>query len=73
MKKINRLKNLLVEKEKTNVWLASQLGVNSTTVSKWCTNSSQPDILMLLRIAQLLDVKVRSFYDEDVANQYDVW
>ena len=73
MKKINRLKNLLVEKEKTNVWLASKLGVNSTTVSKWCTNSSQPDILMLLRIAQLLDVKVRSFYDEDVANQYDVW
>ncbi|MDE6696914.1 MAG: helix-turn-helix domain-containing protein [Muribaculaceae bacterium] len=73
MEKINRLKNLLVEKEKTNVWLASQLGVNSTTISKWCTNSSQPDILMLLRIAQLLDVKIRSFYDEDVANQYDVW
>lgn len=73
MKKINRLKNLLVEKEKTNVWLASQLGVNSTTVSKWCTNSSQPDILMLLRIAQLLEIKVRSFYDDDVANQYDVW
>lgn len=73
MKKINRLKNLLVEKEKTNVWLASQLGVNSTTVSKWCTNSSQPDILMLLRIAQLLEIKVRSFYDDDIANQYDVW
>lgn len=73
MQKINRLKNLLVEKDKTNVWLASQLGVNSTTVSKWCTNSSQPDILMLLRIAQLLEIKVRSFYDDDVANQYDVW
>ncbi|WP_368408521.1 helix-turn-helix transcriptional regulator, partial [uncultured Duncaniella sp.] len=73
MAKINRLKSILVEKNLTNLWLASQLGVNSTTVSKWCTNSSQPDILMILRIAQLLDIGIKDFYDERIVDQYEVW
>ena len=73
MAKINRLKSILVEKNLTNLWLASQLGVNSTTVSKWCTSSSQPDILMILRIAQLLDIGIKEFYDERIVDKYEVW
>lgn len=73
MAKINRLKSILAEKNRTNLWLASKLDVNPTTVSKWCTNSSQPDILMVLRISQLLDIGIREFYDEELACQYQVW
>ena len=43
MEDLNRLKLVLVEKKKTNKWLSEKLGVNTTTVSKWCTNTSQPD------------------------------
>lgn len=49
MRDINRLKILLAEKKKTNKWLCEQLGVNPTTVSKWCTNSSQPSLEMVLK------------------------
>ena len=47
---INRLKLILVEKKKTSKWLADELGVNPSTVSKWCTNSSQPDLATVLKI-----------------------
>lgn len=73
MAKINRLKSILAEKNRTNLWLASQLDVNPTTVSKWCTNSSQPDIMMVLRIAQLLDVGVKDFYNEKIVEKFEVW
>ena len=55
---INRLKVVLVENKKTNKWLCEQLGVNPSTVSKWCTNSSQPDLQTLVKIARLLEVTV---------------
>ena len=42
-KDLNRLKLMLVEKKRTGTWLAEQLGVNPTTVSKWCTNTAQPN------------------------------
>ena len=48
---INRLKVVLAEKKRTNKWLCKQLNVNPSTVSKWCTNSSQPDLPTLVRIA----------------------
>lgn len=73
MAKLNLLKSILAEKNRTNLWLASQLDVNPTTVSKWCTNSSQPDILMILKIAQLLDIEVKNFYDEEIVERYEVW
>jgi len=44
MEDINRLKLLLVEKKKTSKWLSEQLGITPSTVSKWCTNTSQPDL-----------------------------
>ena len=56
MEDINRIKVVLVEKKRTNKWLAEQLGKNQTTVSKWCTNTCQPDIGNLIKIAKLLDV-----------------
>ena len=58
-KEINRLKAVLAEAGKTNLWLAEQLGVNPTTVSKWCTNTCQPDLYTLSRIAELLNVSRR--------------
>lgn len=58
-KDINRLKVVLAEKKKTNKWLAEQLGVAPSTVSKWCTNVCQPSLETLLLIADNLEVKVQ--------------
>ncbi len=55
---INRLKVVLAEKKRTNKWLCERLGVNPSTVSKWCTNSSQPDLSTLVKIATLLGVDI---------------
>ena len=62
MEDINRIKVVLAEKKRTNKWLAEQLGVNPTTVSKWCTNSSQPDLGTILKIADLLEVDIRELF-----------
>ena len=59
MEDINRIKVVLVEKKKTSKWLSAQLGVTPSTVSKWCTNSSQPDLNTLLKIADCLEVDLR--------------
>ena len=59
MEDVNRIKLVLVEKKRTNKWLSEQMGVNPSTVSKWCTNTSQPDITSLLRIADLLEVDIK--------------
>ena len=63
MQDINCLKLVLVEQKKTSKWLSEELGVNPSTVSKWCTNSSQPDIETLARISKLLNVKVDELYN----------
>ena len=52
---LNRLKVVLAER-KTNKWLAEQLGKDQGTISKWCTNTSQPDLANLMKIAELLNV-----------------
>lgn len=57
-KDINRLKVVLAEKKKTNRWLANQLGKDEGTVSKWCTNTMQPNLETLRETAMLLDVNV---------------
>lgn len=56
---INRLKVVLAERKKTNKWLAEQLGKDPATVSKWCTNTSQPGLETLLEIAKCLNVDVK--------------
>lgn len=58
-KKLNRLKLVLVEKNKTGVWLAEQLGVSYVTVSKWCSNITQPTLPTIDRIAELLECEKR--------------
>ena len=55
---INRIKVVLAEKNRSNKWLAEQLGKNPATVSKWCTNSAQPGAGTLIDIARALDVEV---------------
>ena len=56
---INRLKVVLVEKKRTNKWLSEQVGKDPATVSKWCTNTMQPNLETLVAIAKALDVDVK--------------
>ena len=58
-KDINRIKVVLVEKKRTNKWLAEQLGKDPATVSKWCTNTTQPTLETLSEIANILKVDIR--------------
>ena len=58
-KDLNRLKVILVEKKKSNLWLSRELGCSPSTVSKWCTNSSQPPLETLIKITKLLDVDIK--------------
>lgn len=55
-KDLNRIKVMLAEKKKTSKWLAEQLGKNPATISRWCTNVSQPDLDMLIKIAEVLEI-----------------
>jgi putative transcriptional regulator len=55
----NRIKAVLAEKGKANLWLAETLGKNKATVSKWCTNETQPSVETLFQIAKALNVDVR--------------
>ena len=56
---INRLKVVLAEKKRTNKWLSEQVGKDPATVSKWCTNTMQPNLETLVAIAKALDVEVK--------------
>lgn len=58
-KDINRLKVVLAEKKRTNKWLAEQLGKDPGTVSKWCTNTMQPNLETLVEIAKVLEVEIK--------------
>ena len=62
MEDVNRIKLVLVEKKRTSKWLAEQLGVNPSTVSKWCTNTSQPDLACIVKISDLLNVDIRELF-----------
>lgn len=57
-KDLNRLKVVLAEKKRTNKWLAEKLGKDPATVSKWCTNSAQPNLENLMESAKCLEVDV---------------
>ena len=64
MQDVNRLKLVLVEQKKTSKWLSEELGVSQSTVSKWCTNSSQPDIETLAKISKLLNVGLEELFNK---------
>lgn len=57
-KHLNRIKIVLAEKDKSNKWLAGQLGKDQATISKWVTNTTQPNLEMLLQIAKVLEVNI---------------
>ncbi len=66
MEDINRLKVVLVEKKRTSKWLAEELEKDPSTVSKWCTNISQPDLLTLRKIANLLQVNIKDLLIDSI-------
>ena len=61
-KDINRLKVVLAEKKRTNKWLAEQLGKDPATVSKWCTNTIQPNVETLVEIAKCLNLEIQDLF-----------
>ena len=65
-KPLNRLKVVLAEKQRTNKWLAEQLGKDQTTISKWCTNKSQPGLETLYEIARCLEIEVKDLLNKGV-------
>lgn len=69
IKDINRIKVVLVEKKRSNKWLAEQLHKDPCTISKWCTNTSQPSLETLLKIAELLDVNYTELIRADFLNK----
>ena len=68
MKNVIRLKVVLVEQRKTGKWLAEQLGKDPSTVSKWCSNTTQPPLDMLVNIANLLKVDIKELINEKSIN-----
>jgi DNA-binding XRE family transcriptional regulator len=67
-KDINRIKVVLVEKKRTNKWLAEQLGCAPTTVSKWCTNACQPPMETYIKIAKLLNITIEELINKEYVN-----
>ena len=65
VKKLNRLKVVMAEKDLTNIWLLEKLGVSQATVSKWMTNFSQPNIETLIKISKVLNVEVSELLRTD--------
>lgn len=59
MENLNRIKGTLADAGKTGVWFAGQLGKDPVTVSKWCTNTTQPDLQTLAKISEILQVNIR--------------
>ena len=68
IERINRLKVVLVEQNRTGKWLAEQLGKNEASISRWCSNASQPSLEMLVKIASILKVNPRSLINDEIIN-----
>lgn len=64
VRQLNRIKTVLTEKGRSNLWLSDRLNRNAATVSRWCTNASQPSVEMLYEIAQWLDVDIRDLLNK---------
>ena len=70
-KNLNRIKAVLADAGQTNKWLADKLGKDPVTISKWCTNTTQPDLQTLSMIAEVLDVNIRELL-VDIKNQKQI-
>lgn len=69
MADLNRLKVVLVEQKKSGKWLADQLGKSTCTVSKWCSNTVQPDIPTLDKISRVLNVSIKDLLVENIKDR----
>ena len=67
-KAINRIKVVLVEENKSSKWLAEKLGMNESTISRWCTNNTQPPVDTLSEIAKILNVDIRDLLSSTKKN-----
>lgn len=63
-KDLNCIKVVLVQKKKTGKWLAEQLGLSESTVSRWCSNVAQPNLNTLSKVAKLLEVEMKDLLNE---------
>ena len=59
MENVNRIKGALADAGKMGVWFACQLGKDPVTVSKWCTNTTPPDLQTLAKISELLKINIK--------------
>lgn len=69
MQNLNRLKAVLAEQQKTGKWLAEQIGKSNCSVSKWCSNSVQPDLITLDKIAKTLKVNIKTLLNDTTFEQ----
>ncbi len=68
-KDINRIKEVLAEKKRTNKWLAAQMGVTDMTVSRWKTNKIQPSMAQFVEISRLLQVDIKELLEVDFCSE----
>ena len=68
-RRLNRIKVVLVDKQKSNKWLAEQVGKDPATISKWVTNTTQPSLEALIAIANALEVPVQELVRQEEFNQ----
>lgn len=66
MADLNRIKVVLAEKKRTGKWLSEQLGKSTCSVSKWCSNTTQPDLQTLDKIAKLLGVDAKDLLNKTI-------
>ena len=70
MENLSRIIVSLAYAGNTGIWLAGQLGKDSVTVSKWCTNTTQPDLQTLAKISNLLKINIRELLVDNIPNKY---
>ena len=70
-KNLNRLRVIIAEKNVTNKCLSEQLGIGQATISKWVTNTSHPNLEMLVKLSKVLDVDMKDLvrYDDVVVER----
>ncbi|MGN0000820.1 MAG: helix-turn-helix transcriptional regulator [Marinilabiliaceae bacterium] len=67
--RLNRIKAVLVEQDKSQKWLAEQLGKSFSTTNAYCCNRQQPNLDTLYRIAQLLSVELKELIVDNTKNE----
>jgi len=62
--KLNRIKSVLVERDKSQQWLAEQIGKSFSTVNAYCCNRQQPSLEILDKVAECLNVDMKELIIE---------